>query len=303
MSYNQITIYKYGGQAQAAQANNSMIVRRQFPPHSRTLQIYGPMSSGGSASAGYYENMDAEFTREQIREFRRRRLEKERGIVLADILGGVARDPEQEEYEEYLRNCQARGAEASSSQESSSNQVPSDISYKSAQIHNPTNADVEEVTVIEDSGCRVNFVHPRIARLCKLTICSVPPIQHVTMTGSFISDQATELTWLGKKGKYGTDWFYIAPDNAPMELQMLVGTQFLNDNPDAFDSRGLLEPALLTVQSKIKKDEQAQIQANQALANTQAAELERKKQAKQKHREQEQCGSPPKNSRSKRTRR
>lgn len=96
-----------------------MIVRRQFPPHSRTLQIYRPMSSGPSAGTAYYENMDAQFTREQIREFTRRRLEKERGIVLADILGGIARDPEQEEYEEYLRNCRAREAEPSSSQESS----------------------------------------------------------------------------------------------------------------------------------------------------------------------------------------
>jgi hypothetical protein len=72
------------------------------------------------------------------------------------------------------------------------------------------------------------------------------------MAGSFISNQAAELTWLGKNDKYGTNWFYIAPENAPMELQMLVGIQFLNDHPDAFNSRGLLEPALLNVQTKIK---------------------------------------------------
>ncbi|CZR66941.1 uncharacterized protein PAC_16841 [Phialocephala subalpina] len=41
-----------------------------------------------------YENMNAQFTREQIREFRRRRLEKERTLALADILGGIVRDPE-----------------------------------------------------------------------------------------------------------------------------------------------------------------------------------------------------------------
>ncbi|CZR58573.1 uncharacterized protein PAC_08465 [Phialocephala subalpina] len=249
MSYNQVAIYKYGGHAQAAQANDSMIVRRQYPPHSRTLQLYRPMSSGPSTSPGNYENMNAQFTREQIREFRRRRLEKERTLALADILGGIARDPEQEEYEEYLRNYQAQGAERSSTQEAP---VPSDVQYKSAQIHNPTNGHVEEVTVIEDSGCRVNFVHPRIARLCNLTICSVPPIQHSTLTGIFTSDQAAEVTWLGQNGNYGTDWFYIAPENAPIELQVLVGTQFLNGHQDTFQNRALLEPALLNVQTKLK---------------------------------------------------
>lgn len=54
--------------------------------------------------------------------------------------------------------------------------------------------------------------------------------------------------------------------------------------------------------NSLQKDEQAQIQADQAFANAQATELEkRKKQAKQKHGEQKHGGSSSKNSRSKRT--
>jgi hypothetical protein len=77
------------------------------------------MSSERAAGAGHYENMNGKFTPAQIREFERRGLERQRVSVLADLLGGVARDPEQAEYEEYLRNCQERGAEASKSQQSS----------------------------------------------------------------------------------------------------------------------------------------------------------------------------------------
>lgn len=75
-----------------------------------------------------------------------------------------------------------------------------DIQYEAAPIHNPTNAKVENVSVIEDSACRVNFISPRIARLCNLTLYPTTTIEHATSMGSFASDQRTEATWLGNGG-------------------------------------------------------------------------------------------------------
>jgi hypothetical protein len=49
--------------------------------------------------------------------------------------------------------------------------------------------------------------------------------------------------WVGKSGRPESDWFYI---------HMVVGTQFMNDHPDAFKNQKLLPPALLTVAAKMK---------------------------------------------------
>jgi hypothetical protein len=68
--------------------------------------------------------------------------------------------------------------------------------------------------------------------------------------GNFTSCQWVEVTWLGNGGNNGSDWFYIAPEDAPIDV--LVGTQFLRDHQDVFKNRALLEPALLNVQTKIK---------------------------------------------------
>lgn len=59
------------------------------------------------------------------------------------------------------------------------------------------------------------------------------------------------MTWVGKSGKPGSDWFYIAPEAAPSDIQVVVGTQFMNDHPDAFKDRRRLEPALVTVAAKM----------------------------------------------------
>lgn len=59
------------------------------------------------------------------------------------------------------------------------------------------------------------------------------------------------MTWVGNNGRNGSDLFYIAPEAGPSNIQMVVGTQFTNDHPNAFNERRLLE-ALLTVGAKMK---------------------------------------------------
>ncbi|KUJ08803.1 uncharacterized protein LY89DRAFT_724806 [Mollisia scopiformis] len=302
MSCDQVTIYKYGGRAQPAEGNNSIVVARHFFPKSRSLQRYRSMSSEPSMS-GTFNNSNPQWTQEQIREFKRRKLEEKRALVLANILGGVARDPEQEEYEEYLQNCQARGAVPTSSYGTSECQDSGDIQYKSAQILDPTRGRGEEVTVIEDSACRVNFISPRIARLCNITHYPTPPIEHGTMTGRFVADRWAEVTWLGNNGNSGSDWFYIAPEEAPLELEILVGTQFMKDHPNVFPSRKLLAPSMLTVQTKLRKEERAQVQADKVVADAYAVELEKRKQekARQVQQKPKQSGSSSRSSRTRKS--
>jgi len=250
-----------------------------------------------------YGDNDGGFTQEEIDEFDERARQRQRVLVLADVISGVARDARQERYEKF-KDMQSRRSDSTNSQQNFTRgdfaRNSGNIQYKSAQIHDPTTGQVKEVTVIEDSACRVNFISPGLARVCNLTAYSSPPITHATMTTQFTSSQRTEVTWLGKNNKNGSDWFYIAPENAPIEV--LVGTEFMRDHPGVFESRALLEPALLNVQVKMKKDEQSQIQTNEAVAHAQAAELEnRKKQAKQQHgqHKQKQTGSSSRSSRSK----
>ena len=173
-----------------------------------------------------------------------------------------------------------------------------DIEYKSANIHNPKDGQLLEVTVIEDSACRVNFISPNVAKRCNLDITSTPPIESQTWMGKFTSNQGAFVTWFGKDDKPGIDWFYIAPETAPPEIQVVVGTQFTKDHPNAFKDRKLLPPALLTVAAKmkvrqkpastsrafkltssaLKKDEPSQIETREAIANAQAAAIERRRE-------------------------
>jgi hypothetical protein len=106
--------------------------------------------------------------------------------------------------------------------------------------------------VIEDSACRVNFISPNVAKRCNLAIKPTPPIENQTWIGTFTSNQGAFVDWVGKSDRPGSDWFYIAPEGAPSHIQMVVGTQFMNDHPDAFKNRKLLPPALLTVAAKMK---------------------------------------------------
>ena len=77
--------------------------------------------------------------------------------------------------------------------------------------------------------------------------------------GIFTSSQGAFVTWVGKNGKRGSDLFYIAPESTPSNIQMAVGTQFMNDHPNAFKESRLLEPALLTVGAKMKVGQDAQL--------------------------------------------
>jgi hypothetical protein len=108
---------------------------------------------------------------------------------------------------------------------------------------------MNKVSVIEDSGCQVNFISRPLIRTCNLKPDYISPRYFATLMGTFTSDQWCDVTWLGKSGNKGCDMFYIAPEGAPIEV--LVGTQFSRDHPDVFD-RMLPEPAFLNVQGKMK---------------------------------------------------
>ena len=142
---------------------------------------------------------------------------------------------------------------------------------------------------IKDSGTRVNFIHPQLATRCHLKPHPTATVEHKVLTGAtFKSSQWVEVDWYGKDYKCWTAMFYIAPENAPIEL--LVGEDFLEDHLglEFMDSKPEPKPALLNVQTKISKKEQAEIDANRAAANSEAAGLDRERQKK---REREQDGS------------
>lgn len=89
-----------------------------------------------------------------------------------------------------------------------------------------------------------------MAELCHLIVYPTQKIENATLMGCFISDQWTEVNWVGTNGNTGSDWFYIAPEDAP--IQLLVGTRFLRDHPNVFVSQALAKPAFLSVQKKLK---------------------------------------------------
>ncbi|PVH77720.1 hypothetical protein DL98DRAFT_534486 [Cadophora sp. DSE1049] len=134
---------------------------------------------------------------------------------------------------------------------------------------------------------------------------AAPSISHRTWFGYFESEKEVEFTWKGHNGRKGTAWAYVASIDGPIQVGLALGTAFSFDNPNAFGSQALTEPALLNVQSQMKEVEQSQIQTNETSADAQAAELARKRQAqnesKQKQKQkQKQSGSSSssKNSRS-----
>lgn len=128
------------------------------------------------------------------------------------------------------------------------------MQYKVAQIHDPTKNQMNSVNVIEDTACGKNFISPGVAKRCNLTVFSATPIINQTLMGNFTSNQWTEVTWVGSSGNNGRDWFYVAPEQAPIEV--LVGIEFMKDHPDAFKDMAQLEPAFLNVQSQVKVSHQ-----------------------------------------------
>ena len=52
------------------------------------------------------------WTKEQDREFRKRRLERVRALALADVLAGIARDLDQEDWDAEQRNSDTRNMES-----------------------------------------------------------------------------------------------------------------------------------------------------------------------------------------------
>jgi hypothetical protein len=104
--------------------------------------------------------------------------------------------------------------------------------------------------VIEDSACRVSFIAAAVANRLNVAISQTPPIQCQTWAGTFTSTRGAHVNWVGKSGRPETDWFYIAPETGPSGIEMVVGTQFSNDHPDAFENRKQL--SMLTVAAKMK---------------------------------------------------
>jgi hypothetical protein len=131
-----------------------------------------------------------------------------------------------------------------------SRQDSGDIQYKSAEIYDPKNNSMNTVEVIEDTACRINFISPVVAERCNLTSYPTTPVQNATLMGVFTSNMWTEVTWLGRSGNYESTMFYLAPEGAPIDI--LVGTGFLKNHPNAFLNRPRIEPALLNVQTKLK---------------------------------------------------
>jgi hypothetical protein len=125
------------------------------------------------------------------------------------------------------------------------------IDYKWAQIFNPSNSLVTDARVIEDTGTQVNFISPALAKACDLRIDPTQVTVHKVITGQqFKADKWVQVEFIGKGGKIHSESFYLAPPAAPIEL--LVGKQFLNRNPDAFwDGKPTASASLLNVQAKI----------------------------------------------------
>ncbi|KAI1844383.1 hypothetical protein JX265_010186 [Neoarthrinium moseri] len=211
-----------------------------------------------------YANTTARnFTPEQNREFKRRHLDRRRAYAIADLLSGIPQDVDQEEWEEWhaqaiqenVRDigkgdafiCPAGQIEECRGQEVL---VRGESHLKWAQIHNPTNSLVFDAQVIEDSGTGVNFIHPALAQACGLRIYPTAPTVHKVITGQqFRSDKWAQVEWMGKPGRLGTDWFYLAPEEAP--IQLLVGRRFLKENKGVFlNEKPEVDPVLLNVQTK-----------------------------------------------------
>ncbi|KAK6071203.1 hypothetical protein SCUP515_08017 [Seiridium cupressi] len=234
------------------------------------------------------------FTPEQSREYKNRRLNKKRARAFLDILVDIPQDVDQEEWEESQQsviesrseNCDPGGCPYESSIYTSTSEgqkiaVHEQLSHQAwAQIHSPSTSLVYDVQVIEDSGTGVNFIHPSWVENCDLQVYPTAPTVHRVMTGhQFRSDKWVQVDWLGKPGRVGSDWFYVAPEEAPIDL--LVGRRFLKENQSAFPPEKLTpDSVLLNVESKKTDMEKAQIQANRAAAEAQAAALEKKRREK-----------------------
>ena len=120
---------------------------------------------------------------------------------------------------------------------------------KWAYIHHPTNGETTVADVIQDSGTRVNLIHPNVVQLCDLVRKQTARISFKTTAGQvFECDEWVEVTWIGKPGRSGKDMFYVAPDESPINL--LVGRQFLEGNEGVFMDEHPPEPTLVNVQPK-----------------------------------------------------
>lgn len=128
-----------------------------------------------------------------------------------------------------------------------------EVTCKWSWVKTSATRDFELVEVIEDSASTSNFISPslvgRLGLLLKPVLGQAP--SHRTMTGQkFVSREYVDVPWVGREAE-GTDRFYIAPPDAP--IQMLVGRGFLYQHPGVFmDEQPSMNDALLTVQTKIK---------------------------------------------------
>ncbi|ORY62309.1 uncharacterized protein BCR38DRAFT_517693 [Pseudomassariella vexata] len=252
------------------------------------------------------------FTSEQNRIYKKRMLNRRRAKALADLLSDIPQDVDQEDWEEMQAavyqniplkignevsqytdadNYLYHGLLTSSSQEVFAHN-PTD-NQKWTRIHNPTNSLVHYAQVIEDSGSGVNFIHPSLAKRCDLHVYPTAITTYQVITGhQFMSDKWVQVELLGKPGMICTDWFYLSPEDAPIEL--LVGRRFMRENEKFFlNQKPQSDPVLLNVQSKKSEAEQAQIQENQKAADARTATLEKRRREKKEQQQKSQSSKNP----------
>ncbi len=99
----------------------------------------------------------------------------------------------------------------------------------------------------QDTGCRENWIHPKLVADLSLTSTKVPAISLVDFQGTqFQSNHCVLLTYLAKGMSTEQMLCRVAPEGAPFE--MLVGFKYLEANGfDTFEDAGKVESALVLV--------------------------------------------------------
>ncbi|CZT05122.1 uncharacterized protein RCO7_14041 [Rhynchosporium graminicola] len=204
------------------------------------------------------------------RQYAQDALNREMMWTVASVFG-VSREPEQDMWkrEQGESHHSVNQASWTSRSYSENSQRSEDVVYRVAHVFDRKHGKTKEVTVMEDSCFEV-----------------VAPVTHATLKGSFESNQRDEINWYGQKGK-GNSRFYVAPIDAPIQLELLVGMAFQYEYPNVFGLPALPGLALLNVQTKVKEGEGSQIQSDQMNADAQAADLAREMRAKKEKRQKD----------------
>lgn len=157
-------------------------------------------------------------------------------------------------------------------------------------VRSPNGGDWLALEVIEDSGSVTDFISRSQIECLNLETRRGDPILLCTITGQrFTVVEYVNIIWSGKDLKEREGRFWVAPSEAP--IQMLVGRSFTTDYPEILmEERPKSKPQgmLLTMQVKMKKGEQEQIDASRASTEKQARQLEEKRRQRLQDRQRAQ---------------